>query len=130
MPNLLVRPSAPDRQGRVHAVTPASAGWTYVGFEVYRLDAGAGLRRDTGDREACLVMLGGRATVSAGGRDLGTIGGGAPPLAAPPGGFLVVRPTPPPGHGSSYPPHKHDRDALPEESLLEETYSPRVDPPQ
>jgi 5-deoxy-glucuronate isomerase len=23
---------------------------------------------------------------------------------------------------SSYPPHKHDRDALPEESLLEETY--------
>ncbi len=25
------------------------------------------------------------------------------------------------GHGSSYPPHKHDRDALSEESLLEET---------
>ena len=40
MPNLLVKPSAPDKDGRVHAVTPASAGWTYVGFEVYRLDAG------------------------------------------------------------------------------------------
>ena len=40
MPNLLVKPSAPDKNGRVHAVTPASAGWTYVGFEVYRLDAG------------------------------------------------------------------------------------------
>jgi 5-deoxy-glucuronate isomerase len=36
----------------------------------------------------------------------------------------------PAGHWSSYPPHKHDRDALPEESFLEETYYHRLDPPQ
>lgn len=35
----------------------------------------------------------------------------------------------PPGNWSSYPPHKHDRDALPEESLLEETYYHRLSPP-
>jgi 5-deoxy-glucuronate isomerase len=44
--------------------------------------------------------------------------------------LLVCEVYTPPGHWSSYPPHKHDRDALPEESLLEETYYFRVDPPQ
>jgi 5-deoxy-glucuronate isomerase len=36
----------------------------------------------------------------------------------------------PPGHSSSYPPHKHDQDNLPHESSLEETYYHRLDPPQ
>ena len=31
---------------------------------------------------------------------------------------------------SSYPPHKHDRDDLPRESYLEETYYHRLNPPQ
>ena len=44
--------------------------------------------------------------------------------------LLVCEVQTPPGHWSSYPPHKHDRDAMPEESLLEETYYFRVDPPQ
>jgi 5-deoxy-glucuronate isomerase len=44
--------------------------------------------------------------------------------------LLVCEVYTPPGHWSSYPPHKHDRDALPAESLLEETYYFRVDPPQ
>ena len=43
--------------------------------------------------------------------------------------LLVCEVLTPPGHWSSYPPHKHDRDALPEESLLEETYYHRIDPP-
>lgn len=34
------------------------------------------------------------------------------------------------GNWSSYPPHKHDRDALPLESALEETYYHELDPPQ
>ncbi|MCM3746650.1 5-deoxy-glucuronate isomerase [Paenibacillus pasadenensis] len=34
------------------------------------------------------------------------------------------------GNFSSYPPHKHDRDLLPQESLLEEIYYHEVDPPQ
>ncbi|MBP1041201.1 5-deoxy-glucuronate isomerase [Vagococcus sp. BWB3-3] len=34
------------------------------------------------------------------------------------------------GNFSSYPPHKHDQDNLPEESLLEETYYHEINPPQ
>jgi 5-deoxy-glucuronate isomerase len=44
--------------------------------------------------------------------------------------LLVVEVITPGGNASSYPPHKHDRDALPEESLLEETYYHRINPPQ
>jgi 5-deoxy-glucuronate isomerase len=44
--------------------------------------------------------------------------------------LLVCEVYTPPGHWSSYPPHKHDRDAMPDESQLEETYYFRVDPPQ
>jgi 5-deoxy-glucuronate isomerase len=42
--------------------------------------------------------------------------------------LLVTEVQTPAGHWSSYPPHKHDRDALPEESYLEETYYHRLDP--
>ena len=44
--------------------------------------------------------------------------------------LLVCEVQTPPGHWSSYPPHKHDRDAMHAESRLEETYWFRVDPPQ
>lgn len=44
--------------------------------------------------------------------------------------LLVVEVLTPAGHSSSYPPHKHDRDAAPEETQLEETYYHRVNPPQ
>jgi 5-deoxy-glucuronate isomerase len=42
--------------------------------------------------------------------------------------LLVTEVLTPEGHWSSYPPHKHDRDAPPEESLLEETYYHRIRP--
>ena len=44
--------------------------------------------------------------------------------------MLVVEVITPGGHWSSYPPHKHDRDALPDKSYLEETYYHRLKPPQ
>ena len=44
--------------------------------------------------------------------------------------LLVVEVITPGGHWSSYPPHKHDRDAYPEETFLEETYYHRLSPPQ
>ena len=40
--------------------------------------------------------------------------------------LLVVEVITPGGHWSSYPPHKHDRDAYPEETFLEETYYHRL----
>jgi 5-deoxy-glucuronate isomerase len=42
--------------------------------------------------------------------------------------LLVVEVITPSGHWSSYPPHKHDRDASPTETLLEETYYHRLNP--
>ncbi|HEY9066527.1 MAG TPA: 5-deoxy-glucuronate isomerase [Burkholderiaceae bacterium] len=44
--------------------------------------------------------------------------------------LLVVEVLTPAGHSSSYPPHKHDTDALPGETQLEETYYHRIHPPQ
>ena len=44
--------------------------------------------------------------------------------------LLVVEVITPGGHWSSYPPHKHDRDAYPDETFLEETYYHRLSPPQ
>jgi 5-deoxy-glucuronate isomerase len=181
----------PDRDGGV-LVTPASAAWTYVGFEVVHLDRAGAVERGTGDRECCIVAIAGTCVVeSAHGR--WEIGGrpdpwsGAPDAAylppgtsfrldgdaevglcfapAPGGGatarilpgdeiepelrghgnaertvypilmadreadsLLVCEVLTPAGHWSSYPPHKHDRDALPEESFLEETYYHRLNP--
>jgi 5-deoxy-glucuronate isomerase len=42
--------------------------------------------------------------------------------------LLVCEVVTPPGHWSSYPPHKHDVDDPPHETLLEETYYHRVAP--
>jgi len=50
------------------------------------------------------------------------------PEQEPADSLLVVEVFTPNGHWSSYPPHKHDRDALPDESLLEETYYYRIQP--
>jgi 5-deoxy-glucuronate isomerase len=66
MSELLLRHHDPDARGLVHRVTPESAGWGHVGFELYRLAPGQTLERETGAQEACLVLVGGRADVTAG----------------------------------------------------------------
>src|SRR5256885_2350413 len=45
-------------------VTPLSAGWSYVGFEVVSLGRGDRIAREIGDRELCAVLLSGSADVS------------------------------------------------------------------
>ncbi len=194
---LLVRPTPAPADGRVIHVTPGSAGWTYVGFDVYRLAAKASASAPTTGREACLVFLSGKASVEARGSRLGSVGERASPFdgkpwsvyvpansawrvtaetdcefavcSAPAKGnkeprviapdsrsveergkgtnlrrvvnilpetdptaesLLVVEVVTPGGHWSSYPPHRHDRDALPAESALEETYYHRLRPAQ
>ncbi|GAB6930367.1 5-deoxy-glucuronate isomerase [Paenibacillus sp. JCM 10914] len=198
MKNLIVSPvKSADCGVPVISVTPESAGWTYVGFEVYLLQAGESLSQLTEDQEVCLVLLSGIADVTTadgswseiGQRmsvfeqtppysiyvpsenqyevnaltdlelavckapgdgnhasrliapgDVGveTRGAGVTqrqihnilPEDQPADSLLVVEVFTPQGHWSSYPPHKHDRDQLPEESLLEETYYYRVQPEQ
>jgi 5-deoxy-glucuronate isomerase len=190
MSELVVHPHERlTEDGAILTVTPASAGWGHVGFEVLDLDDGRVARRETGERELCVVVVAGRCHVRSEHGDW-EIGGRPDPFSGPPeaaylppgtsvtiegpgeialcwapahggasarvlqpgavevrgeGSFerrihpilmgdqeadalLVCEVLTPGGHWSSYPPHKHDRDAMPEESFLEETYYHRVAP--
>ncbi|WJY14340.1 5-deoxy-glucuronate isomerase [Pectobacteriaceae bacterium CE90] len=64
MSQLLSRYHIPDEQGRIQRITPEKAGWQYVGFEAYQLEAGTTLSLTASDNERCLVLLGGKATVT------------------------------------------------------------------
>jgi len=72
MADLLRKPIAPS--GKVHDVTPESAGWEYVGFSLYHLKAGDSVREATGAREVILVMVEGKAHLSGAGEDWGVLG--------------------------------------------------------
>ena len=61
-------------RGKVHQITPESAGWRYVGFSLFRLKAGDAAAEMTGDREVILVMVEGKATVTGAGQDWGILG--------------------------------------------------------
>ncbi len=60
--------------GKVHDITPQSAGWRYVGFALYRLRPGESVTEATGAMEAILVMVEGKAAFRAAGRDWGVLG--------------------------------------------------------
>lgn len=193
---LLVKASA-DRE--ICNVTPASAGWTHVGFRVLRLKAGDQETIDTGTRELCVVVLTGTLQADVDGAAYEGLGKRdsvfedvSPDALYIPGGktvkltasrdaevalctapyvsgdkvvqrldgkrmrrmargtgtntrhvcdilmgdnpaadrLLVVEVITPASHSSSYPPHKHDTDAAPDETVLEETYYHRIEPPQ
>lgn len=72
MGDLLVRPQG--TRGKVHDVTPDSAGWGYVGFGLYRLEPGDRVAEATGGREVILVLVEGKAQVMAAGQDWGVMG--------------------------------------------------------
>ena len=97
MSELVVRRAPPGAEGQVVSVTRASAGWSYVGFEVYRLVTGARVERATDGEEVCAVMLSGRADISFGGREWRDVGArasvfeGLPDAVyAPPGGTIAI----------------------------------------
>lgn len=74
--DLIVRShKAPDANGGVLKVTPESAGWEYVGFEVLHLAAGQSVERSAGGEEVCLVPLSGVCDVSADSGAWSDIGG-------------------------------------------------------
>jgi 5-deoxy-glucuronate isomerase len=173
---LRVRSHAPDEGGTLVRVQ-----LEYVGFEAVRLD-GRIERRDD-ERETCVVLLAGHASLHGLGEAARATPFDGPPVAlyvpprttwwaegtgelaicsAPAQGtleprlldspdlltrgegteerfianilmesepaesLLVTEVVTPAGHWSSYPPHKHDTDAMPDEALLEETYYHRL----
>jgi len=171
-----VRSHEPDSDGTLVRVD-----MDYLGFEAVRLDGRIERREE--ERETCVVLLSGRATLFGLGEaeratpfdgppvalyvpprttwwaeGAGELGICAAPAAGtlPPrlldspelltrgeGGeerfianilmeseaaesLLVTEVVTPAGHWSSYPPHKHDTDDMPNEALLEETYYHRL----
>jgi 5-deoxy-glucuronate isomerase len=72
---LLVRPHAPDGAGSVLQVTPKTAGWRHVGFQVFKLGDRHGIVGGEPGRETCLVVLSGAAQVAVDGRNFGLVGG-------------------------------------------------------
>ncbi len=72
MTDLLVRPSG--THGKVHDITPRTAGWTYVGFALHRLKPGETAAEATGDNEVILVLVEGKAAISGAGQDFGVLG--------------------------------------------------------
>jgi 5-deoxy-glucuronate isomerase len=87
---LRVRPGAPDAEGRVLVVTPETAGWKYVGFEVRRLAAGQQVTLTSADKEICIVILTGTADVRVGGEVFRSLGGRKSVFEnAPPGAVYV-----------------------------------------
>ena len=195
MNRLLVKPKG--NRGKTLCVTPETAGWQHVGFEIHQLSAGQTLTIASDTRERCLVPVTGTFDAEIDGRTYKSIGGRQNLFAqtntdafyapwhtsivitaqdqlelavcsAPGGGnfeprvifakdqarsqrgvstntrfihdilpetedahsLLVVEVFTPAGSWSSYPPHKHCIDNLPDESFLEETYYHRVNPEQ
>ena len=55
-------------------ITAQSAGWSYVGFGLYRLQAGESAAEVTGDREVILVLVEGKAHITGAGQDFGEMG--------------------------------------------------------
>ena len=72
--SLLLKPTLSSGGGQVHQITPESAGWRYVGFEVFDLLPGHRFERRLPDREQCLVLLSGRASVDVDRESFGTLG--------------------------------------------------------
>jgi 5-deoxy-glucuronate isomerase len=72
MADLLRKPAGVA--GKVHDITPEGAGWGYVGFGLYRLQPGESAAEVTGDREVILVLVEGKAEITAAGQDWGVMG--------------------------------------------------------
>lgn len=78
MGDLLRKPRGDS--GKVHDITPDNAktplspDWSYVGFGLYKLNAGETAAEATGDREVILVMVEGKARITGAGQDWGVLG--------------------------------------------------------
>ena len=85
MSRLLVKPCAqPAADGSVLAITPESAGWAHVGFEVLRLAEGQPAQRATGERELCVVVLSGSVDLTSEHGDWPSLGGREDPFSGMP----------------------------------------------
>ena len=94
MSKLVVRSTAtPGPDGRLVAISPESAGWKYVGFDVYQLAKGGRVEHSTAARELCVVMLSGRADIACAGQEWRDVGSRESVFVGPPDAVYI-----PPGN--------------------------------
>ena len=84
---LLVRQT--KKTGKIHDVTPASAGWTHVGFGLHRLAPGEAYGEATDEREVCLVLVSGKGRFAVDGEDFGELGERMSPFEGAPWALYV-----------------------------------------
>ena len=89
---LLRRAAAPDPDGLVVGVDPASAGWDYTTCHVYRLRPGQAVNRAADDQERLVLVLEGRAAVRAGDHDFGVVGSRTTVFDGPPCPVILLEP--------------------------------------
>lgn len=87
--NLLLHPNASAPDGALHRISPKSAGWRYVGFDVFAMQLGQTLERATEGREVCLVLVSGRADIKTGSQDFGIVGERESPFEGAPWSVYV-----------------------------------------
>ncbi len=68
------RPLLGTQSGTVIEITPGSAGWEDITFEVVRIQPGEPYRSETAARECCLVLLSGVGTLRSSEGDFGEVG--------------------------------------------------------
>jgi len=95
MSDLVVHPAnSPAADGTFMHVTPAEAGWTYVGFEVLSPAPGVVVQRDTREREVCIVVVSGTVTVNSVHGEWSDLGGRPDPWSGPPDAAYLPPGTP------------------------------------
>jgi 5-deoxy-glucuronate isomerase len=70
--------------GTILCVTPTTAKWEYIGFEVLSLGIDTVAERDTGDRELCVVVIAGAVDIDSEHGSWHGIGGREDPWSGPP----------------------------------------------
>lgn len=74
MTDSLLSKRKPQEYGHIQHITPENAGWHYVGFDVWHLKAGEEIALPVDDKERCLVLVAGLASVSTGQASFSHIG--------------------------------------------------------
>ena len=89
---LLRHAAAPSPGGAIHAIEPADAGWSFVGFAAHRLDKGATLVAPASDREHLVLVLEGRAAIRVGASHFGEVGTRSSVFDGPPPAVILAAP--------------------------------------
>ena len=80
------------KEGQIQHITPQSAGWKYIGFDVWMLKKGQTVTLESGDRELCLVLVAGLASVKTTQADFPNLGQRMSPFERTPPWSVYVPP--------------------------------------